>query len=39
VKDVAGPMVKYLAVLAVGLIALILIPAFALFLPGWFGML
>jgi TRAP-type C4-dicarboxylate transport system permease large subunit len=39
VKDVAGPMMKYLAVLAAGLIALILIPAFALYLPGYFGML
>ena len=38
-NDVARPMAKYLAVLALGLIALILVPGFALWLPARFGVL
>jgi TRAP-type C4-dicarboxylate transport system permease large subunit len=38
-QDVALPMMKYLAVLALGLIALILVPAFALWLPSRLGLM
>jgi TRAP-type C4-dicarboxylate transport system permease large subunit len=38
-QNVALPMMKYLAVLALGLIALILVPAFALWLPTRLGLL
>jgi TRAP-type C4-dicarboxylate transport system permease large subunit len=35
---VARPMLKYLAVLAVGLALLIFVPEFSLWLPGYFGL-
>jgi tripartite ATP-independent transporter DctM subunit len=38
VRDVAGPMAKYLAVLLVTLILLVLVPSFSLWLPGRFGL-
>ncbi|AJG19529.1 putative gluconate TRAP family transporter, DctM subunit [Cupriavidus basilensis] len=38
VKDVARPMLKYLAVLLVALVLLILVPAFSLWLPNRLGM-
>jgi tripartite ATP-independent transporter DctM subunit len=37
VKDVAGPMVKYLAVLLLTLVLLVLVPAFSLWLPNRLG--
>ena len=39
VKDVARPMLKYLAVLFVVLMLLVFVPAFSLWLPRYFGML
>ena len=36
--DEARPMLKYLAVLAVGLALLIFVPEFSLWLPGYFGL-
>jgi tripartite ATP-independent transporter DctM subunit len=38
VKDVARPMVKYLAVLFAGLMLLVFVPAFSLWLPHHFGL-
>jgi tripartite ATP-independent transporter DctM subunit len=38
VKDVARPMLKYLAVLAATLILLVLVPAFSLWLPARLGL-
>lgn len=38
VKDVAGPMMKYLAVLFVTLVVLVLVPAFSLWLPTRMGL-
>ena len=38
VKDVARPMAKYLAVLAAALIAIVLVPAFSLWLPTRLGL-
>ncbi len=38
VKDVARPMAKYLAVLFAGLLLLVFVPAFSLWLPGRFGL-
>lgn len=38
VREVVPRMAKYLAVLALGLLALVLLPGFALWLPGVFGM-
>ena len=38
VERVARPMLKYLAVLAVVLILLVLVPGFSLWLPSRFGM-
>ncbi|QBK03552.1 C4-dicarboxylate ABC transporter permease [Hylemonella gracilis] len=38
VSDVARPMMKYLAVLAVALIVLVLVPSFSLWLPGKLGL-
>jgi TRAP-type C4-dicarboxylate transport system permease large subunit len=37
-QDVAGPMAKYLLVLFLGLMLLVLVPAFSLWLPGRFGL-
>jgi tripartite ATP-independent transporter DctM subunit len=37
-KDVAGPMLKYLIVLFAGLMLLVFVPAFSLWLPGYFGL-
>jgi TRAP-type C4-dicarboxylate transport system permease large subunit len=37
VKDVARPMMKYLVVLVVGLVAVILVPQFSLWLPRVLG--
>jgi tripartite ATP-independent transporter DctM subunit len=37
-QDVARPMLKYLAVLVAGLLLLIFVPQFSLWLPGLFGM-
>ena len=37
-QDVARPMVKYLMVLFLGLLLLVLVPAFSLWLPGRFGL-
>lgn len=37
-KDVAGPMLKYLAVLFAGLMLLVFVPAFSLWLPFHMGM-
>jgi TRAP-type C4-dicarboxylate transport system permease large subunit len=37
-KDVAGPMLKYLAVLFAGLMVLVFVPAFSLWLPFHMGM-
>jgi tripartite ATP-independent transporter DctM subunit len=39
VKDVARPMMKYLIVLALGLLALIFVPEFSLWLPRKLGLL
>ena len=36
-KDVARPMMKYLAVLFLALIVLVFVPAFSVWLPGRFG--
>jgi TRAP-type C4-dicarboxylate transport system permease large subunit len=36
-QDVARPMLKYLAVLFLGLMLLVFVPAFSLWLPGRFG--
>ena len=36
-KDVVGPMAKYLAVLFVALLVLVFVPAFSLWLPARFG--
>jgi tripartite ATP-independent transporter DctM subunit len=36
-KDVAGPMLKYLVVLFLVLMLLVFVPAFSLWLPGHFG--
>ncbi|MCW0232082.1 MAG: TRAP transporter large permease subunit [Ferrovibrio sp.] len=38
VQDVARPMMKYLAILALGLVILVLFPTFSLWLPAKFGM-
>lgn len=38
VRDVARPMMKYLAVLAVTLLLIVLVPSFALWLPNRLGM-
>ena len=38
VEQVARPMLKYLAVLAVVLVLLVLVPSFSLWLPSRFGM-
>jgi len=38
VKDVAGPMMKYLAVLFVTLVLLVLVPQFSLWLPTRMGL-
>jgi tripartite ATP-independent transporter DctM subunit len=38
VRDVARPMLKYLAVLLVTLIVLVLVPSFSLWLPNRFGL-
>jgi tripartite ATP-independent transporter DctM subunit len=38
VRDVAGPMTKYLAVLVATLILLVLVPSFSLWLPTHFGL-
>lgn len=38
VKDVARPMAKYLAVLAVALLVLVLVPSFSLWLPARLGL-
>ena len=38
VQDVARPMMKYLAILAIGLVILVLFPSFSLWLPSRFGM-
>ena len=38
VKDVARPMTKYLAVLLAGLLLLIFVPSFSLWLPAHFGL-
>ena len=38
VRHVARPMVKYLLVLVAALVALILVPAFSLWLPAHFGL-
>src|SRR5450631_648948 len=38
VRDVAGPMAKYLAVLLATLILLVLVPSFSLWLPNRFGL-
>lgn len=38
VQDVAKPMMKYLAILAIGLVILVLVPNFSLWLPSRFGM-
>jgi len=37
-QDVAGPLVKYLVVLFLGLLLLVLVPAFSLWLPGQLGL-
>jgi len=37
-QDVAGPMMKYLVVLFLGLMLLVLVPAFSLWLPRRFGL-
>jgi tripartite ATP-independent transporter DctM subunit len=37
VRHVAGPMLKYLSVLVAGLVLLILVPSFSLWLPTLFG--
>jgi tripartite ATP-independent transporter DctM subunit len=37
-QDVARPMAKYLLVLFLGLMVLVLVPAFSLWLPGRFGL-
>jgi TRAP-type C4-dicarboxylate transport system permease large subunit len=37
-KDVARPMTKYLAVLFAGLMLLVFVPAFSLWLPHHFGL-
>jgi tripartite ATP-independent transporter DctM subunit len=37
-QDVAGPMAKYLLVLFLGLMVLVLVPAFSVWLPGRFGL-
>jgi tripartite ATP-independent transporter DctM subunit len=37
-KDVAGPMLKYLVVLFLVLMLLVFVPAFSLWLPGHFGL-
>jgi TRAP-type C4-dicarboxylate transport system permease large subunit len=38
VKDVARPMMKYLAVLFVTLVLLVLVPAFSVWLPTRMGL-
>jgi TRAP-type C4-dicarboxylate transport system permease large subunit len=38
VQNVARPMMKYLAVLAVTLVVLVLVPQFSLWLPGRLGL-
>jgi tripartite ATP-independent transporter DctM subunit len=38
VRDVAGPMTKYLAVLFAGLMLLVFVPTFSLWLPHHFGL-
>jgi tripartite ATP-independent transporter DctM subunit len=38
VREVARPMMKYLAVLLATLIVLVLVPAFSLWLPTWLGL-
>jgi TRAP-type C4-dicarboxylate transport system permease large subunit len=38
VQDVAKPMMKYLAILAIGLVILVLFPSVSLWLPSRFGM-
>ena len=38
VKDVARPMMKYMAVLLVALVVLVLVPSFSLWLPTRLGL-